>query len=263
MDSHLEHIRICMGEPDSTPHITINADIHPEEAKEAMRQWMEDDRITIKENKRSSDNTITRIEKDLYEYDKMIMYEVSIETIRNVKRLIIDRESVLIEFIPDKTDSNFERYEKAIAKCNRLKEKTDCKSDELKNQHPQSTLKTFETKLDDNGRIELCCKLVSEAEAEEIPTYKKAFIGEVDRPTLIYLLGGERPLKIKKIQMGGSHQNVYAMLLKISKHKNKKGKECLPDFLTKASGNICSQVLLDKDGKEITKLNNNTDHEPK
>ena len=55
MDSHLEHIRICMGEPDSTPHITINADIHPEEAKEAMRQWMEDDRITIKENKRSSD----------------------------------------------------------------------------------------------------------------------------------------------------------------------------------------------------------------
>jgi hypothetical protein len=167
-----------------------------------------------------------------------------------------DSEKKINDYLKEKRDEILLKYDFTLTEIQR---QLDYKLDKSKNQPQKSTSKTFETKLDDNGRIELCCKLVSEA-TTEIPTYEKTFIGNVDRPTLIYLLGGERPLKIKKIQMGGSHQNVYAMLLKISKHKNKKGKECLPDFLTKASGNICSQVLLDKDGKEITKLNNNTDY---
>jgi len=165
-----------------------------------------------------------------------------------------DSEKKINDYLKEKRDEILLKYDFTLTEIQR---QLDYKLDKSKNQPQKSTSKTFETKLDNNGRIELCCKLVSEA-TSEIPTYEKTFIGNVDRPTLIYLLGGERPLKIKKIQMGGSHKNVYAMLLGISTHKNNKGKEYLPDFLTKASGNICSQVLLNKDGKEITKLNNNT-----
>jgi len=125
--------------------------------------------------------------------------------------------------------------------------------DKLKRTIKQSEINRFETTLTDVGRMELCDKIIAES-ASDKPNYKKTFIGSIDKPTLMYLLGGERPYKIKKIRMAASHQNIYNLLFGVSSHTFNDEK-CLPGFV---KSKICPEILLDKDGKSILKLNNDT-----
>lgn len=122
----------------------------------------------------------------------------------------------------------------------------------IKEEPQPDEAKKFETTLSDPERSKLCNDLITEA-GSDIQKYNKRFIGKIDRPTLLYLLGGDRPEKIIKIQMAGAHQNVYDLLLSISKHKNRDGGTCLPNFV---KNKFCPTILLDKTGKDIKQLNN-------
>lgn len=120
---------------------------------------------------------------------------------------------------------------------------------------PADQSKKFITNLSNTERETLCNDLINEAKSDK-PKYQKCFIGKIDRPTLMYLLGGERPEKIIKIQMSGRHQNIHGLLIGISDHKNKNGGTCLPNFVKKK---FCPEILLDKSGNDIKQLNNAID----
>ena len=115
-------------------------------------------------------------------------------------------------------------------------------------------MKKFKTILDDEQRNQLCDKLVAEAKSKDIDSYKKIFTGDIDKPTLLFLLGGDRPPKIVRIKMGSSHVNVYELLLSISdeRFQNKNYNTiCVPGFMKTV---ICPEVLLCKNGNPIIKL---------
>lgn len=129
----------------------------------------------------------------------------------------------------------------------------DTKIKDLQSKEPQrDEAKKFNTTLTDPDRAKRCDELIAEA-GSDIQKYKKSFIGKIDRPTLLYLLGGDCPEKIIKIQMAGAHEPVYVLLLSISDHKNRLGKPYLPTFVKKI---FCPTILLDKNGKGIKRLNN-------
>ena len=75
-----------MTEPESD-NLIINADLHPDEANEAIKQCLKDDETTIKENKKNTELSIKRIEKELCECDKMIFEEISFKNVANMSPL--------------------------------------------------------------------------------------------------------------------------------------------------------------------------------
>ena len=121
------------------------------------------------------------------------------------------------------------------------------KNSTIKEKQPE--IKRFETTLTESERLDLCGEIIAES-ASDKPNYTKKFIGSIDVPTLSYLLGGNKPERIVKIRMT-THQKVYDLLLSISAHTFK-DKICLPNFVKNL---ICPDVLLNKDGKSIKKLN--------
>jgi len=245
MERHLKNI--CVRTIEDTKNVLINADREPEKAREFFKKCIEHDKNADAINLLF----IKNFEKDLEMYDHMLLNEVNtLFEARKLERLITGRLKVLTKSLPDKKDDDFENFEKVISYGNLLQEELDCKIFELKNLSNQPELKKFKTKLDDTERLELCDKLISES-LSDMPKYDKIFIGKIDKPTLLYLLGGKRPEKIKKIQMAGRHQNVYNLLLEISAHKFK-DKIYIPNFV---KHKICPEVLLNKTGDPILRLN--------
>jgi len=110
-------------------------------------------------------------------------------------------------------------------------------------------VKRFETVLSSDDRLSLCDEIMLDT-ASDKPNYNKIFIGEVDKPTLMYLLGSDRPEKIKKIRIT-THKKVYDLLLSISNHTYN-GNICVPNFVKNI---ICPEILCNRYGETIKKLN--------
>lgn len=128
---------------------------------------------------------------------------------------------------------------------------------------PKENKSVFPTNLTIETRQKLCDEIINNKGKRKINLNNKTIYTEVflnismkHKPTLSYLFGGVKPEKIEKINIK-SHQAVYELLLEISAYKNRKGKICLPDILTKSKSNICKNILL-KNGKSIRQLHNNT-----
>lgn len=195
--------------------------------------------ITTEHNNQISEinNVIDFIEKTLCSDD-------SIQKLENLAYLQTDIVSSREKwYTPYLTDIKSEIEKLEILNRNGL----------LKQEKPKSDQMGFNTIFKDNVERESFCYKIIEESASGKPNYTKTFIGSIDMPTLMYLLGGERPPEIRKIQMAGSHQKVYDLLLNISSHTFK-GNICVPNFVKKI---ICQEVLLNKNGKAIKKLNEN------
>jgi len=113
----------------------------------------------------------------------------------------------------------------------------------------------FKTTLSRDERLIVCDKIIADKGGKiEAGIDKRLFIGieEKHKPTLMYLLGGECPPKIIKLNMV-SHPKMYKYLLGYSAHYYN-GIKCLP---VKIRENFLPKLLNDNKGKRITKLNNN------
>ena len=203
--------------------------------------------------------------KLIIETNRLLLLDDSFEKLKNlidIKRSLVKVNSIFkmrsVEY-PEfldyvKMESNwFDNYGliNVDSEIERLKDLNSIGS-LLKTNQP--VIKRFETTLNNDERLDLCNDIISES-ASNKPKYDKTFTGPVDKPTLNYLLGGEEPDKIIKIQMSGSHQNVYDLLLKHSNHKNKDGEKCIPPSIRM---HFLPLVLLSKEGKPINKLNNDS-----
>jgi len=258
MEPHLKHIYIQSPEPEQD--ISINADKEPEKAEKHMQNIMNDIGNDPEKIDKQDEIFIKSIEMALDNYDRMIVEEVKTrEAATNVGRLIIERKSLLTDFMPEKDISDFYRYEKAISRCNMLKEKLDYKLDELKNQPNKSDTICFETDLDDNGRLSVYDEILANMRLKTVEAKnKRVFVGVIHKPTFMYLLGGECPTKIIKLNMV-SHPKMYKFLMKYTSHKFN-DIDCFPVKIRKE---FFPLLLNDSKGKRIVELHNNNDYQKK
>jgi len=154
-------------------------------------------------------------------------------------------EQIINDYEKEKRNEILMKYDFALAEIQRQLE--------LKNIEVEQT-SCFKTTLSNEERLIVCNKIIADKGGKiEAGIDQRLFIGieEKHKPTLIYLLGGECPTKIIKLNIV-SHPKMYKFLLQYSDHYYN-GLRCLPV-------NIREEFfpqLLNKKGKQITKLNNN------
>ena len=157
-----------------------------------------------------------------------------------------ESEQLINDYEKEKRNEILMKYDFALAEIQRQLE--------LENIEPKQT-SCFKTTLSRDERLIVCDKIIADKGGKiEAGIDKRLFIGieEKHKPTLMYLLGGECPPKIIKLNMV-SHPKMYKYLLGYSAHYYN-GIKCLP---VKIRENFLPKLLNDNKGKRITKLNNN------
>jgi hypothetical protein len=110
----------------------------------------------------------------------------------------------------------------------------------------------FKTNLDENERIELCDRIISEKGGkQEAKEDNRLFIDitEAHRPTLMYLLGGKYPEKVEimKVAVIGNLSTLLKKITDVDGVGKNSGTKVIPEFMKR----FCIEFLRKRDGGSI------------
>ncbi len=124
-DRHLEQLYTEKGRPTTTEQKNLSFGQFMGAAK----------KILIEDSKRiiAKEAFISGIEKDLEQYDRMIVEEIkTLDDAYEVGQLIEDRQSALAPLLQDETDPQYKRYKAAHTKCESLHRKLNYRIERIK-----------------------------------------------------------------------------------------------------------------------------------